>query len=81
MEAVCVMKQIAPVKRLDMTTGKMVDDYWPAAQKLLGDLRFLDMLRAYDKDNIPTAVMKRIREKLTNPIIQYIFRSNVSNCK
>lgn len=63
MEAVCVMKQIPPMKKLDMSTGKMSDDYWLAAQKLLGDLRFLDILRAYDKDNIPFHVMKRIREK------------------
>lgn len=63
MEAVCVMKQIPPVKKLDMSTGKMDDDYWLAAQKLLGDLRFLDLLRAYDKDNIPVSVMRRIREK------------------
>ncbi len=63
MEAVCVMKQIPPTKKLEMSTGKTVDDYWQTAQKLLGDLRFLDLLRAYDKDNIPPGVMKRIREK------------------
>lgn len=36
MESVCVMKQISPVKKPDRGgTGKMTDDYWPAAQKLL----------------------------------------------
>lgn len=64
MEAVCVMKQIPPVKKLEMSTGRMTDNYWQAAQKILGDLRFLDLLRSYDKDNIPPHVMKRIREKL-----------------
>ena len=63
MEAVCVMKQIPPVKKLEMSTGKISDDYWLASQKLLGDLRFLDLLKLYDKDNIPTYVMNRIREK------------------
>lgn len=63
MEAVCVMKQIPPVKKLEMSTGRMTDNYWQAAQKILGDLRFLDLLRSYDKDNIPPHVMKRIREK------------------
>ncbi len=68
MEAVCVMKQIQPIKKLEMATGRMDDDFWPAAQKLLGDLRFLDLLRAYDKDNIPPSVMKRIRERyIPNP--------------
>lgn len=57
------MKQIPPVKKLDMSTGKITDNYWQAAQKILGDLRFLDLLRSYDKDNIPSNVMKRIREK------------------
>lgn len=63
MEAVCVMKQIPPVKKLEVGSGKSTDNYWQASQKLLGDLRFLDVLRTYDKDNIPPHVMKRIREK------------------
>ena len=73
MEAVCVMKQIAPVKKLDMATGKMVDNYWQAAQKILGDLRFLDLLRSYDKDNIPVHVMKRIREKCVPSFLPFSF--------
>ena len=68
MEAVCVMMKILPVKKPDFTTGQMNDDYWPAAQKLMGDLRFLDSLKAYDKDSIPMAVMRKIREKyIQNP--------------
>ncbi|EFX61941.1 hypothetical protein DAPPUDRAFT_60708 [Daphnia pulex] len=56
------------VKLLDMGTGKITDNYWQAAPKILGDLRFLDLLRSYDKDNIPTNVMKSIREKyIPNP--------------
>ena len=65
MEAVCVMKQIAPVKKLDMATGKMVDNYWQAAQKILGD--------SYDKDNIPVHVMKRIREKCVPSFLPFSF--------
>ena len=57
------MKQIPPVKKLYMSSGKISDDYWLASQKLLGDLRFLDQLKLYDKDNIPSYVMRRIREK------------------
>ena len=30
---------------------------------MLGDLRFLDSLKEYDKDNIPAPIMKKIREK------------------
>ena len=42
--------------------GRLVDDYWVPGQKMMGDIKFLDTLRAYDKDNIPPAIMKRIRE-------------------
>ena len=63
-EAVCVMKDIGPAKMPDGGgSGKMMDDYWPVGQKLLGDLRFLDLLKTYDKDNIPNSTMKRIREQ------------------
>lgn len=46
------------------STGKMVDDYWGGSLKLLGDLKLLDRLRGFDKDNIPPANMKKLREKL-----------------
>ena len=30
---------------------------------MLGDIKFLDTLRTYEKDNIPPEIMKKIREK------------------
>ncbi|XP_050297987.1 dynein axonemal heavy chain 3 [Anthonomus grandis grandis] len=63
MEAVCVMRQQKPERKPDMTTGKMVEDFWGPSVKLLGDMKFLEHLKAYDKDNIPVPVMKRIRER------------------
>ena len=30
---------------------------------MLGDMKFLDSLQAFDKDNIPAPVMKQIRAK------------------
>lgn len=64
MESVCVMKQIKPERKPDPSgTGKMMEDYWGPSLKLLGDLKFLDSLKTYDKDNIPPNVMKRIRER------------------
>jgi dynein heavy chain len=44
-------------------SGKMIEDYWGSSQKLLGDLKFLDRLKSYDKDNINPAIMKTIRQK------------------
>ena len=30
---------------------------------MLGDMKFLDSLKEYDKDNIPSHIIKKIREK------------------
>ncbi|KAI9224435.1 dynein heavy chain and region D6 of dynein motor-domain-containing protein [Blastocladiella britannica] len=68
MEAVCTMKDIKPVKIPDPATGKKVEDFWGPSKTLLGDLKFLDGLKAYDRDNIPPAIMKTIRSKyMENP--------------
>lgn len=29
--------------------GKMIEDYWGPSKKLLGDMKFLDGLKNYDK--------------------------------
>ncbi|KAL6443837.1 hypothetical protein ACFW04_001708 [Cataglyphis niger] len=65
MEAICVLKGIKP-DRVQDPTGQMIDDYWPASIKLLGDMKFLENLKNFDKDNIPPAYMRRIREKFIN---------------
>ncbi|XP_023932407.1 dynein heavy chain 3, axonemal [Lingula anatina] len=65
MEAVCIMKGQKPDKTRD-PSGKTVEDYWPVAKKLLGDLKFLESLKVYDKDNIPEATMKKIRKDYMN---------------
>eukprot|EP00095_Tigriopus_kingsejongensis_P002576 maker-scaffold274_size229011-snap-gene-1.23 protein:Tk02576 transcript:maker-scaffold274_size229011-snap-gene-1.23-mRNA-1 annotation:"hypothetical protein LOTGIDRAFT_210054" len=66
-EAVCVMKGVPPERKPDLENqGKLIDDFWVPGQKMMGDIKFLDTLRAYDKDNIPPAIMKRIREKYVN---------------
>jgi dynein heavy chain len=37
-------------------------DFWGPSKKLLGDMKFLDSLKTFDKDNIPVKVMAKIRE-------------------
>lgn len=60
--------------------GKMIEDYWGSSKKVLGDLKFLESLKTYDKDNIPSAVMKRIRERFINhPDFQPAVIKNVSS--
>ena len=44
----------------------MVEDFWGPSKKMLNDLKFLDSLRMYDKDNIPGPVIKKIRDKYIN---------------
>ncbi|KNE71129.1 hypothetical protein AMAG_15798 [Allomyces macrogynus ATCC 38327] len=68
MEAVCIMKDVKPVKIPDPATGKKVEDYWGPSKTMLSDLKFLDSLKAYDRDNISPAIMKVIRSKyIDNP--------------
>lgn len=67
MEAICVLKNIKPEKVND-ASGKRIDDYWKPSQKLLGEMKFMEGLLNYDKDNIPANLMKVIREKyIPNP--------------
>lgn len=64
MESVCVMLGIKSERKPDASgSGKMVEDFWGPSMKLLGDLKFLDRLKTYDKDNIAPPIIKRIREK------------------
>jgi len=81
MEAVCIMKSIKAERKPDPSgSGKMIEDFWGPSQKLLGDLKFLDSLKSYDRDNIPQAVMKKIRDKyvviLTSPKCEPVLYAN-----
>ncbi|TPX60170.1 hypothetical protein SpCBS45565_g07578 [Spizellomyces sp. 'palustris'] len=69
MEAVCVMKDVKPDRIPDPSgSGKMVFDYWKTSLKVLGDPKFLDSLKTFDKDDIPAHVIKTIRTKyIPNP--------------
>ena len=66
MESVCVLKGIKPERIPDPATGKKVEDYWGPAKKMIGDMKFLDSLVQFDRDNIPAAYVKQIRAKYTN---------------
>ncbi|KAL3852322.1 hypothetical protein ACJMK2_015979 [Sinanodonta woodiana] len=79
MEAVCIMKQLKPEKKTD-PNGKAIEDYWPTAKKMISDMKFLDSLKEYDKDNIPVAVIKKIRERyINNPEFDPAIIKNVSS--
>lgn len=58
MAAVCVMMNVPPIRTEDPATGAKVLDYWTPSKRILGDIKFLDSLRQYDKDNIPEHIMQ-----------------------
>lgn len=62
LEAVCVLKGIKPDRKPD-PSGHMAEDYWGPSMRMLNDMKFLESLKTFDKDNIPPAIIKRIREK------------------
>ncbi|XP_022247843.1 dynein heavy chain 7, axonemal-like [Limulus polyphemus] len=67
MEAICILKGIKPDRIPDPSgSGKMVEDFWGPSKRLLGDMKFLESLTNYDKDNIPVKSVKTIRDKYTS---------------
>ncbi|GLI63290.1 hypothetical protein VaNZ11_006196 [Volvox africanus] len=65
MEAVCQMLSIKPNKVNDPANpARKINDYWGPSQGLLADTKFLDTLRAYDKDNIPPPIVAAVRPYL-----------------
>ena len=72
MEVICILKNIKPERVQDASGGgnKMVDDYWGAAKRIMGDPKFVEYMSSFDKDNIPAKTAKLIRDKyLSNPEI------------
>ncbi|CAK9814603.1 Dynein axonemal heavy chain 7 [Anthophora plagiata] len=66
MEAVCILKDVKPEKV--KTPEGTEDDYWKASLRMLSDMKFLESLLTFDKDNIPERIMTKIRTTiLTNP--------------
>lgn len=61
----------------------MVEDFWGPSKKLLGDMKFLESLKTFNKDNIPAANIKKIREKfIDNPDFQpSVIKSVSSACE
>ncbi|GLC60993.1 hypothetical protein PLESTB_001703700 [Pleodorina starrii] len=67
MEAVCVLLDIKPQRIKDPSgSGKMIEDYWGSAQKLLADPMFVKTLKEYDKDAVPPKIIERIRREFTS---------------
>ncbi|XP_032591888.1 dynein axonemal heavy chain 7 [Drosophila grimshawi] len=67
MEAVCILKDMKPDKVPNPSGVGTVEDYWGPSKRVLSDMKFLDSLLNFDKDNIPPEVMKKLQQRiLTN---------------
>lgn len=61
MAAVCVMLGITPDRIIDPISGKKITDYWGPSKRILGDMNFLQNLKDYNKDNIPSMVIQIVK--------------------
>ncbi|XP_012271994.1 dynein heavy chain 7, axonemal-like [Orussus abietinus] len=59
--AVCVILGVSPDKSIDPESGKKIVDFWGPTKRVLGDMNFLQVLKDFDKDNIPSHQMNVIK--------------------
>ena len=67
MSAVCVLLDVAPLRKMNPETQKKETDYWPSAQKMMNSGHFLNDLLQYDKDSIDEKKIKALKPFLENP--------------
>ena len=65
MEAVCIMKGVKPTQ-IETSPGIKINSYWESSKKILGEMRFLQSLLEYDKENIPPLTIEKIRPYIQN---------------
>uniref|UniRef100_A0A1A9WZZ0 Dynein axonemal heavy chain 7 n=1 Tax=Glossina brevipalpis TaxID=37001 RepID=A0A1A9WZZ0_9MUSC len=66
MEAVCILKDLKPEKVPNPSGVGTIEDYWGPSKRVLSDIKFLDSLLNFDKDNIPVAVMEKLQKRILN---------------
>ncbi|XP_068140477.1 dynein axonemal heavy chain 7 [Drosophila tropicalis] len=66
MEAVCILKDVKPDRVPNPSGVGTVEDYWGPSKRVLSDMKFLDSLLNFDKDNIPPEVMKKLAQRILN---------------
>lgn len=64
MEGVCIMKDVKPERVPNPSGIGTMEDYWTASKKVLADMKFLDSLLHFDKDNIPPRVIVKLQERV-----------------
>lgn len=67
LEAVCIVKGVKPDRVPDPTgSGKMIEDYWGPSKRILADIKFLDSLINFDKDNIDPKIIQILDKRILN---------------
>lgn len=64
MEAVCILKDVKPDRIPNPSGVGQIDDYWGASKRVLGDIKFLDSLLNFDRDNIQPRIMQKLHERI-----------------
>ncbi|XP_017769738.1 PREDICTED: dynein heavy chain 7, axonemal-like [Nicrophorus vespilloides] len=64
MEAICILKDVKADKVPAPSGIGTVEDYWGPSKKVLSDIRFLESLLMFDKDNIPPKIMQKLNDKI-----------------
>lgn len=64
MEGICIMKDVKPERVPNPSGVGVMEDYWAASRKVLTDMKFLDSLLHFDKDNIPPRIITKIQERI-----------------
>lgn len=60
------LKDVKPDKVPAPSGIGTVEDYWGPSKKVLGDMKFLENLINFDKDNIPVRVMDKLKHQILN---------------
>eukprot|EP00442_Polarella_glacialis_P024664 CAMPEP_0115137118 /NCGR_PEP_ID=MMETSP0227-20121206/56805_1 /TAXON_ID=89957 /ORGANISM="Polarella glacialis, Strain CCMP 1383" /LENGTH=5027 /DNA_ID=CAMNT_0002544335 /DNA_START=143 /DNA_END=15226 /DNA_ORIENTATION=+ len=67
-QAMCIMFEVKPIKVAAPDGKGKVDDYWESAKKeLLVDTNLISRMVNFDKDNIPEAVITKVRPLYDDP--------------
>lgn len=64
MEAVCIIKDVKPDKVPAPSGIGTVEDYWGPSKKILSDMKFLEGLLKFEKDDIPNSCIKKLHERI-----------------
>lgn len=66
MEAVLILKDVKPDRIPNPGGVGMVEDYWGPSKRVLGDLKFLESLINFDKDNINPKIIHKLQTSILN---------------